>query len=116
MEVDMEAKNKPHLLLRCILSFLPQDHAVTSVPLVTMATQSNLAGSASRASAAATLTPRTLTHVTPGLANVSSACTTLTAHPVTIVNSVTMAMLWPMTADVSEDGIILTILIQLLFS
>lgn len=73
--------------------------AVTSVPLVTMATQSNPAGSASRASATATSTPRTPAHVTPGLADASSVCTTLTVRLVDTVNTVTMAMLWPTTAD-----------------
>lgn len=77
---------------------------MTSVPLVTMVTQNSLVASAYRASAMATLMPRTLSHVTPGLASASNACITLTAHPVPIVSMVTMATLWPTTVDVSGDG------------
>lgn len=77
---------------------------MTCVHLVTMATQSKPVGSACLVSATATLTPRTLSHVTPGLASASSACTTVMACPVPTVNLVTMAMLWLMTADVSVDG------------
>lgn len=46
-----------------------QDHAATNVPLATMATQSNLEGSASHASAIGTLTPRIPSPVIPGLVN-----------------------------------------------
>lgn len=74
-------------------------HAVPSVPLVTMGTQNKPVGSASRAIAMATSTLRTLSHVTPGQANASSACITPTARPVLTVNKVTMATLWPTTAD-----------------
>lgn len=73
--------------------------AVTFVPLVTMATQRNPVGSVCRVSATATLTPRTLSRVIPGLADASSACTTLMARHVPTVNMVTMAMLWLTTAD-----------------
>lgn len=76
---------------------------MTSVLLVTMATQSKLKGSADRANAMATLTPRILHHVTPGPASASSACTTLTACLVPTVNKVTMATLWPTIADVSDS-------------
>lgn len=74
---------------------------MTSVPLVTMATQSNPVDSACRASATATSTPKILGHVIPIQANASSACTTPMARPVTVANTVTMATLWPTTADVS---------------
>lgn len=97
---------KSNFEANCIAIFcflIPKGPAVTSVPLVTTATQANLVGSASRAIATATSTPRTLSHVTRGPANASSACTTPTAHPVPTVNTVTMATLWPMTADVSDE-------------
>lgn len=82
-----------------------------------MATQSNPVGSACRASATATSTPRILSHVTPGPASASSACTTLMVRPVPTVNRVTMATLWPMTADVSDDSRLKCICIDvLLFS
>lgn len=93
-------------MLKLIIIFslsYPEAPAVTSVPLVTMATQSKLVASASHASAMATLTLWILIHVTSGLANASSACTTRMAPPVLTVSSVTTAMLWPMTADVSES-------------
>lgn len=76
-------------------------HAVTSVPLVTMATQGNRVVNVDHASVMTTLTLRTLGHVTPQLASVSNACTTLLVRPVISVNMVTMAALWPTTADVA---------------
>lgn len=84
--------------------FVPKGFVVTSVPLVTMATQSKPEGSAYLANAMATLTPRILSHVTPGPASASGACTTPTVCPVPTVNMVTMATLWPKTADVSDDS------------
>lgn len=74
---------------------------MTSVPLVTMATQNNLVDSVCHASATATSTLKILGHVIPEQANASSACTTPTAHHVTFVSMVTMATLWPTTAGVS---------------
>ena len=76
-----------------ILCFLTKDPAVTSVPLVTMVIQTSPGGSAYHASVAATSTPRTLSHVTPGPANALSACTTPTAPPVHTVYMVTMETL-----------------------
>lgn len=67
-----------------------------------MATQSRPVGNVSRASAITTLIRRIPGHVTPELVSASSACTTLMALPVPTVNRVTMAMLWPMIADVSD--------------
>lgn len=87
-----------------VLIVAPKGPAVTSVSLATMATRSRLAGSACRASATATSTPRTLIHVTPGPASASSASTTPTACPAPSVNTVTTATLWPTTAGVSDDS------------
>ena len=87
-----------------VLIIAPKVLAVTGVPLVTMATQHRLVGSASRASATATSTLRTVSHVTPGPANASSACTTPMACPAPSVNTVTTATLWPKTAGVSDES------------
>lgn len=76
---------------------------MTGAPRVTMATRINSAASVCRAAATATSTPRTPNHVTPERGSVSSACTTRTVRPAPIVSRVTMATLWPTTADVSEQ-------------
>lgn len=86
------------------LPFLSKVPAVTRVPLVTTATQPKLVGGACLVSATATSTPMTPGHVTPGRGSASAACTTPTARPAAIVETVTMAMLWLTTADVSDDG------------
>lgn len=69
-----------------------------------MATQNKPVANVCHASVMATLTAWTQGHVTPQLASVSSACTTLKALPVLTVNLDTMVTLWPMTADVSDNS------------
>lgn len=86
------------------LCVCPQGPAVTSVPQVTTATLNKPVASACRASATATLTPWTRSHVTPEVASVSSACTTPKALPAPTASWATMATLWPRTADVSSSS------------
>lgn len=74
-------------------------HAVTCVPQVTSAIQGNQVASAGHVSAMATLTPKTQSLVTPELASVSIACTTLLVHLVISANMDTMATHWSMIAD-----------------
>lgn len=81
-----------------------QGPAVSSVLLVIMATLNKPVVSACHVSAMATLTVRTHSHVTPELASVLSVSTTPKALHVLSVNLDTMGMLWPMTADVSDNS------------
>lgn len=82
-----------------------QGPAVTSVPLVTMATLNKPVVNAWLVSATAILTAWTQSHVTTELASVSSASTTLKARFVLSVNLDTTGTLWLMTAGVSENSI-----------